>query len=124
MEDLPMGVIIAYVAFLIFMIATGWKIFEKAGKPGWAVLVPIYNIVVFLEIVKKPIWWIILFLIPIVNFVIMIMLYIELAKVFGKDTGFAVGLILLGFIFMPILAFGDAKYIGAETPSNDALLDS
>lgn len=91
-----------------------WKVFEKAGKPGWAAIVPIYNLVILLEIVRKPIWWIILLLIPFVNLIVIIILYIELAKVFGQGGGFAVGLILLGIIFIPILAFGDAKYVVAD----------
>jgi len=107
--------IVLYVAFIVFLIAAQWKIYSKAGKPGWACLIPIYNIIVLLEIVKKPIWWFILLLIPIVNFIVLIIIMIELAKVFGKSTGFGVGLILLGFIFMPILGFGDAKYIDGAT---------
>jgi len=87
-----------------------WKIFTKAGQPGWAAIIPIYNIVVLLQVVKKPVWWILLMLIPLVNFIILILVFVELAKVFGKGAGFGVGLILLGFIFMPMLAFGDAQY--------------
>ncbi len=118
----------AYALFLflmvVFAIIVQWKIYAKAGKPGWACLVPIYNIIVLLEIVKKPIWWIILLLIPIVNFVIIIILMLELAKAFGKSTAFGVGLIFFGIIFMAILAFGDAKYVyadGAGAESNDLL---
>ena len=106
---------VAFIVFIVFIIAAQWKVYSKAGKPGWACLVPIYNIIVLLEIVKKPIWWFILLLIPIVNFIVLIIIMIELAKVFGKSTGFGVGLILLGFIFMPILGFGDAKYIDGAT---------
>ena len=73
---------------------------------------PIYNIIVLLDIVKKPVWWIVLLLIPIVNIVILIILYIQLAKVFGKGTGFALGLVFLAPIFIMILGFGDAQYIG------------
>jgi len=100
------------VSFLIavLMIASMWKIFTKAGQPGWAAIIPIYNIVVLLQVVKKPVWWILLMLIPLVNFIILILVFVELAKVFGKGAGFGVGLILLGFIFMPMLAFGDAQY--------------
>lgn len=90
----------------IFLIVSLWKIFTKAGKPGWACLIPIYNLVVLLEIVKKPVWWVILLLIPIVNFVILIILYIELAKAFGQGTGFGLGIIFLSIIFIPLLAFG------------------
>jgi len=118
------GIIIVYLAILVFMIAAGWKLYEKAGQPGWAAIVPIYNIVILMKIIKKPTWWVLLFLIPIVGFVISIIVALEMAKVFGKSSGFAVGLILLSPIFYPILAFGDAKYIGAEAPSDDSLLDS
>jgi len=92
-----------------------WKIFTKAGQPGWAAIIPIYNIVVLLQVVKKPVWWILLMLIPLVNFIILILVFVELAKVFGKGAGFGVGLILLGFIFMPMLAFGDAQYQGENS---------
>jgi len=103
---------ILYLAIVILMIASLWVIFTKAGKPGWACLIPIYNILVLLQIVKKPWWWLLLMLIPIVNFVIIIIVLYLLAKVFGKGAGFFVGLLLLPFIFMPLLAFGDAKYSG------------
>jgi hypothetical protein len=103
------------LAIGVFLIVCQWKIYTKAGKPGWACLIPIYNIVVLLEIVKKPVWWLVLLLIPIANLVIAILIMIELAKVFGKDGGFTVGLILLPYVFYPILAFGDAKYIGDDT---------
>ena len=108
-----MGVIIViYLAIIVLMIASMWTIFSKAGKPGWASIVPIYNTIVLLEIVGKPWWWLFLMLIPIVNIVILIIVYHNLSLSFGKDGGFTVGLILLGIIFLPILAFGDAKYVG------------
>ena len=94
------------------MIASMWTIFSKAGKPGWASIVPIYNLIVLLEIVGKPWWWLFLMLIPIVNIVILIIVWHNLSLSFGKGGGFTVGLILLGIIFLPILAFGDAKYVG------------
>ena len=108
-----MGVIIViYLAIIVLMIASMWTIFSKAGKPGWASIVPIYNTIVLLEIVGKPWWWLLLMLIPIVNIVILIIVYHNLSLSFGKDGGFTVGLILLGIIFLPILAFGAAKYVG------------
>jgi uncharacterized membrane protein YoaK (UPF0700 family) len=67
---------------------------------------------IFLKIINKPAWWILLFFIPFVNFVIYIIAMIELAKIFGKGTGFTVGLVLLSYIFLIILAFGSAQYIG------------
>lgn len=104
-------IIVMYLAIIVLMIASMWVIFSKAGKPGWASIVPIYNLVVLLEIVGKPWWWLVLMLIPIVNIVILIMVYHNLSLSFGKGGGFTVGLILLGVVFLPILAFGNAKYI-------------
>ncbi|MFN6092399.1 MAG: DUF5684 domain-containing protein [Bacteroidota bacterium] len=103
---------IIWLAIAVLLIAAMWKIFTKAGKPGWASIIPIYNLVVLLEITGKPTWWIILFIIPIVNIVFLIMMYHSLSLSFGKDTEFTVGLVLLGVVFLPILAFGDATYIG------------
>ena len=106
------------------MIASQWKVFTKAGQPGWACLIPIYNIYIMTKIANKPGWWVaVILLVPIVNIVFIIMLIHEISKAFGKETGFTVGLILLGFVFWPILAFGDAKYLGMKGESVD-LLDS
>ncbi len=102
--------IIIYLVVLVLMIASYWKIFTKAGKPGWASLVPIYNIIVLLEVARQPLWMIILLFIPIANIVVYIIVAIELSKNFGKSGGFAAGLILLSIIFYPILAFGSAEY--------------
>jgi len=107
-----MILILIYVTILVLMITSIWKIFSKAGKPGWASIVPIYNFIVLLEIVDKPWWWLLLLLIPIVNIVIIIIVYHKLSLSFGKGIGFTVGLILFGIIFLPILAFSDAKYVG------------
>jgi hypothetical protein len=95
------------------VIAGLWKVFEKAGKPGWASLIPIYNLIVLLEIVGKPLWWIVFFLCVPIGW---ILVPLELAKVFGKDIAFALGLIFLGFIFVPILGFGDARYVRPAAP--------
>ena len=100
------------LAVVVFMIAAMWKIFEKAGQPGWAAIVPIYNMVVLLQIVGKPGWWVILMLIPFVNYVFIVWTYNMLSKSFGKDEGFTVGLVLLGIVFLPILGFGSAVYLG------------
>lgn len=101
-----------YVAFVALYLVAGWKVYTKAGEEGWKSLIPIYNTYVLLKIVGRPGWWLILFLIPFVNFVIWIIVAIDLAKSFGKGSGFAVGLILLSPIFYLILAFGDATYRG------------
>lgn len=103
---------VIWLVVTVVMIAALWKIFAKAGQPGWACIIPIYNIVVMLQIVKRPLWWIILMLIPFVNVVVGIIITIDLAKAFRQGTGFAIGLILLPFVFYPILGFGDARYQG------------
>ena len=103
---------IVYLAVVILMIASMWKIFVKANEPGWAAIIPIYNIIVLLKITGKPIWWIVLFLVPVVSFVAAILIYVSFAKSFGKSTGFAVGMILLPFVFLPMLAFSDSTYQG------------
>lgn len=130
-----MGMLIFMLAIIVFMIIALWKIYTKAGKPGWACIVPVYNYIVLLQIAGKPIWWIVWFILPVVGalittvspaiggilylilviiaIVFSIMMYHGLSKSFGKGAGFTVGLILLGIIFFPILAFGKAKYIGA-----------
>ena len=104
---------IVYLALVVAIIAGLWKAFEKAGKPGWAAIVPIYNVWVMAEIAGKPGWWGLLCLIPIVGIVIAILISLGVATAFGKGAGFGIGLALLGFIFWPILGFGDAQYVGA-----------
>jgi hypothetical protein len=96
----------------VLIIVSMWKVFTKAGEPGWAVLIPIYNTYVMLKIAGKPGWWLILLFIPIVNLVIGIIAVAGLASNFGKGVGFTVGLILLPFLFYPILAFGSSEYQG------------
>jgi hypothetical protein len=105
------GGLIGLVFAAVFIVAM-WKIFTKAGQPGWASLIPIYNIYVLLEVVGRPTWWLVLFLIPGVNAIAAAILMLDLAASFGKGMGFGIGLILLPFIFMLILAFGDARYQG------------
>ena len=107
-----MGVVgtVIYLAIIVLVIAGMWKVFVKAGKPGWACIVPIYNIIVLLEIAGRPLWWIILLFIPIANFIVLILIALDIAKAFGKGTGFGLGLAFLGFIFYPILGFSDATY--------------
>jgi hypothetical protein len=107
---LPAGFWVLYFIVIIFVLATLWKIFTKAGKPGWAAIVPIYNIIVLLEIVNKPIWWFLLFFIPVVGIIFSFIVYIRLAKAFGHSAGFGVGLVLLSIIFLPILAFENSQY--------------
>ena len=101
---------IVVCAVMVFYIASMWKIYTKAGQPGWAAIIPIYNAIVLLEIAGKPIWWILLLLIPCVNIIVGILVAVDVAKNFGQGTGFAIGLVLLPFVFYPILGFGSARY--------------
>jgi uncharacterized protein DUF5684 len=105
----PLPGIIALV-LVVALLAGLWATFVKAGKPGWAAIIPIYNVIVLLDIAGRPLWWILLFFIPIVNFIVAIVIGIDVAKNFGKGAGFGLGLALLGFIFYPILGFSDAQY--------------
>lgn len=110
--EFPTGLIILYLVFVVFILASIWKVFQKAGEPGWACLIPFYNLYTMLKIGGKPGWWLILFFIPVVNLVFLIWTYNMISKSFGKEEGFTVGLILLGFVFWPILGFGSATYLG------------
>jgi uncharacterized membrane protein YhaH (DUF805 family) len=103
---------ICEIAFIILMIAAMWRVFSKAGQPGWAAIIPIYNFYVMCKVAGRPGWWLLLMLIPFVNFVIAIILTVDIAKRFGKGVGFAIGMIILPFIFWPILGFGSAQYQG------------
>ena len=110
-------ILVIYLAIIVFFVAAYWKIFTKAGEAGWQAIIPIWNIIVLLRIIGRPWWWILLFLIPLVGIVIAIIVAIDLAKSFGKGGGFAVGLILLGIVFYPILGFGSATYVGPAASS-------
>jgi len=105
------SVVIA-LAFAVVWIIGMWQVFAKADQPGWAAIIPIYNIYIWCKLVGRPGWWVILLFIPFVNIVIEIILALDLAKSFGKGVGFGIGVWLLPFIFVLILAFGSAKYQG------------
>lgn len=104
--------VIFYLAILVLVVAGIWKLFEKAGKPGWAAIIPIYNIVIWCEIVGKPAWWVIFCFIPLANLIVLIILINLLSKSFGKGVGYTIGLIIFPFIFYPVLGFGSATYQG------------
>lgn len=105
--------IIFYLGVVALMVASIWKIFEKAGEEGWKAIIPIYNLITLMKIVGKPAWWVVLIcLVPVANIIFLIWSYNMLSKSFGKDEGFTVGIILLGIVFFPMLAFGDAVYQG------------
>lgn len=109
--------LLVVLPILIILIVASWKIFTKAGQPGWAVLIPFYNIYVYTKVLSRPKWWILLYFFGIVPFVgsfavlfVSIIDSFRLAKLFGKAPVFGVGLLLLSIIFYPILAFGSAEY--------------
>jgi len=101
---------LVWLAIVVLVIVGVWKVFAKAGKPGWGALIPIYNIILLLDIAGRPLWWIILFFIPLVNLIVGILVALDVARNFGKGAGFGLGLAFLGFIFYPILGFSDAQY--------------
>ncbi len=116
MQQMSSGQLIAtcvcsLIAAIIAIVAM-WKIFTKAGEAGWKSIIPFLNLYTLVKIADGKGIKFLLFLIPIVNVIFGFMLYIRLAKAFGKSTGFGIGLIFLNFIFILILAFGDAQYIG------------
>ncbi len=103
---------VIYVIVMVILIVANWKIFTKAGKPGWAILIPIYNIIVMLQIVDKPLWWIIMLFIPIVNVVFGILIIYNLVLKFGKPGWHVILALIVGFVYYPYIAFSDAKYQG------------
>jgi len=104
--------LIPIIVLVIYSIVVWWKIFTKAGQPGWAILVPFYNYVVMCRIAGKPDWYWLLWFIPCVGIIFAIIWTIEFAKSFGKDVVFAIfGIMIFGIIGLSILAFG-AEYVG------------
>lgn len=109
-----MMMLVIQLAIVFLMIAGLWKVFAKAGQPGWAAIVPIYNLFILCKIAGKPAWWVLLCLVPFVNIIVFAVLCISVAKAFGKGMGFGLGMWLLGMIFYPILGFGSAQYQGPQ----------
>ena len=108
-------VVVLYLIFAVVCIASMWVLFEKAGKPGWAAIIPIYNYVVMTEIVGKPWYWILFMLIPVLNIIFGIWLINLIVKSFGKSEAYTIGIIILPIIFLPLLAFSkDVKFVGLQ----------
>ncbi len=110
--SLAIGFLFTIGIIAIIILIAEWKIYEKAGQPGWACIIPIYNVFILLKIIGKPWWWLLMFLIPIVNLIFAIWMLNLLAKSFGRSEGFTIGLLFLPFIFYPILGFGKDEYQG------------
>ena len=108
--EMSAGSLMVSLVLAVLVLAGMWQIFEKAGEAGWKCLIPIYNLYILLKICSKDWWWLLMFLIPVVNLVFIIMLYNALAKSFGHGGGYTVGLLFLPFIFVPMLGFGKDKY--------------
>ena len=114
------------IAIYVVTVIGLWKMFVKAGKPGWAAIIPFYNWWVWVEIIGRPTWWFwalvasaLLSWIPILGWILSVAVFVlyllgclDMAKCFGKGGGFGIGLWLLPFVFAPILGFGDAQYLG------------
>jgi hypothetical protein len=108
---IAVGAVVGF-ALIVFEIAALWHVFVKAGDKGWKAIIPIWNILIVLKIAGRKWWWIFLYLIPIVWWIVDIIVLYDLARSFRKGGGFTIGLILLPFIFLPILGFGSAVYDG------------
>jgi hypothetical protein len=112
--------VVFFVTLSLLLLASFWKIFTKAGQPGWASIIPLYNALVLFRIAGLPSWWLILSFIPVANLVAIVKLSHGLSKSFGKGSGFTVGLIVLSLVFYPILGFGGAPYLGPGGTEADA----
>jgi hypothetical protein len=125
-DDVPGGaalvLALGLVALVVLQLAALWKIYTKAGEAGWKSLIPFYNVIVLLRIVGRPAWWLLLLLVPLVNLVVLVIVSVDLAKAFGKGVGFMLGLLLLSFVFLPILGFGSARYHGRPTEAAGPLV--
>ena len=102
------------LAICLLTVIGGWRWFSKAGQPGWGLLVPFYNMFLMCKIAGRPGWWVILLLIPVVNFIIAIILCIDIAKNFGKGALYGLGIAFLPFPFWCMLGFGRAQYGGGS----------
>jgi hypothetical protein len=102
------GVLVAALTYFIPFVVCMWRLNPLAGQPAWAAIVPIYNYVVLLKIIRKPWWWILLMLIPYIGIIWTIWSLNLFVKAFGKGAGYTIGIIFLPYIFFPILAFSSS----------------
>jgi hypothetical protein len=101
-----------WLGFVVVLVAAYWRIFAKAGQPGWASLIPVYNLVTLLRVTGRSGWWILGLCVPLLNIFVFIRLVFDLASAFGRGVGFGFGLLLLSPIFVPVLGFGSSRYVG------------
>lgn len=97
---------------LVWLLTTAglWTMFVKAGQPGWAAVIPIYNLYVLFKIAGKSFWWLLLLLVPVVNLVVLFLVTMAVATRFGKGFLFGLGMLFLPFVFYPMLGFGSSTY--------------
>lgn len=100
------------LALLVIVVAGMWKAFEKAGEAGWLAIIPIVNLYIMIKISGNAWWWLILMFVPLLNIIAFAKISIDVADEFGQGLLFGVGLWLLGFVFWPLLGFGDYEYRG------------
>jgi hypothetical protein len=98
------------LVFFVLIVAGMWAVFAKAGHPGWAAIIPIYNVYVLIKVAGRPGWWLILFFIPFVNFIIALVIYWDVAKAFGHGFLMWLGLVFFPYIFFLVLGFGGSQY--------------
>lgn len=108
--------LIGLVIAIVYIVA-GWRMFTKAGRPGWGILIPIYNTYLMCKMAGRSGWWVIALLIPLLNIVAWFLISMDLGKAFGKS---GVWSFFLLFLFHPIgvliLGFGDDRYLGPDSP--------
>ena len=103
--------LVQLVVFVLVVVGL-WKLFTKAGEAGWKAIIPIYNTIILMKIIGRPIWWVLLLFVPCLNIIIAIIVSFDVAKCYGKGTGYGLGLAIFPMIFYPILGFSDAQYLG------------
>jgi len=109
--------LLIYITIIVAQIAGMWKMFEKADQPGWGAIIPIYNTYLLLKVAERPGWWLLGFIVPLLNIVVIAIVFNDISKNFGKGIGYTLGLLFLTFVFMPLLGFGDAEYQPTPSPA-------
>ena len=114
---------LVWLAIIVVFLISLWRLFVKAGKPGWAAIVPIYNQIVMLEIAGRPVWWfLIAMFVPFFGWWVQIVWFIDFAKSYGKSTGYGVFVALLPLIAVPVLAFSKTAYVGPAAAGFDGFV--
>lgn len=111
-----MNITVIYLGLILFLIElfSLWAVFEKANQPGWGAIIPIYNAVLLFRVGGQSGWWVLALLILLVNAIVGIWIWLQVAENFGRSWLFGLGLAFLQIIFLPILAFGSSEYISSD----------